>query len=47
MYIYIVDLSLKYIASYCLLLRELSVSDCHRVTDSGLVELAKLGPSLR
>ena len=104
-YINIADVSVKYIASYCLMLRELSVSDCSRndcqmftklfniiietckiwtfsvftniflnkkfhqnlyyskitgqkynlqfgnpvsrLTDNGLVELAKLGPSLR
>ena len=38
---------LRAIASYCLLLRELSVSDCPNVTDIGLAELGRLGPSLR
>ena len=38
---------LRAIASYCLLLRELSVSDCPNVTDNGLAELGRLGPSLR
>jgi hypothetical protein len=41
------DLSLKWVASYCLMLRELSISDCLAITDLGLAELAKLGPSLR
>jgi len=35
------------VASYCLMLRELSISDCLAITDLGLAELAKLGPSLR
>ena len=41
------DKGLRAIASYCLLLRELSVSDCPNVTDNGLAELGRLGPSLR
>ena len=41
------DLCLKLVATYCSRLRELSVSDCPRVSDGGLVELARLGPSLR
>jgi F-box/leucine-rich repeat protein 7 len=35
------------VASFCLSLRELSISDCVRITDFGLYELAKLGPNLR
>ena len=41
------DEGLRAIASYCLLLRELSVSDCPNVSDNGLAELGRLGPSLR
>ena len=41
------DKGLRAIASYCLLLRELSVSDCPNVSDNGLAELGRLGPSLR
>ena len=29
------------------MLRELSISDCPRVTDASLLELARLGPRLR
>ncbi|XP_012283980.1 F-box/LRR-repeat protein 7 [Orussus abietinus] len=44
----ITDASLVAIASYCVTLRQLSVSDCMRVTDFGVRELAaRLGPSLR
>ena len=34
-------------SSYCFQLRELSVSDCPAISDEGLLELARLGPSLR
>ncbi|XP_015591362.1 F-box/LRR-repeat protein 7 [Cephus cinctus] len=44
----ITDTSLVAIALYCTTLRQLSVSDCVRVTDYGVRELAAhLGPSLR
>ena len=33
--------------SYCSLLRELSISDCEKITDLSLLELARLGPKLR
>ena len=41
------DAGVRSIAVYCPGLRELSVSQCPNVSDSGLCELAKLGPSLR
>ena len=41
------DIGIKYVSSYCLQLRELSISDCSQITDFGLYELAKLGPNLR
>lgn len=41
------DLGVKYLASYCTALRELSISDCVQVTDFGMYELARLGPNLR
>lgn len=41
------DIGIKFIPSFCSMLRELSVSDCNRVTDFGLHELAKLGAMLR
>ena len=47
LYLSVTDIGVKYIASYCLGLRELSMSDCIQVTDFGLYELAKLGPNLR
>lgn len=44
----ITDASLVSIASYCCLMKQLSVSDCNKITDFGVRELAaKLGPSLR
>ena len=43
----IIDLGVKYLASYCTALRELSISDCVQVTDFGMYELARLGPNLR
>ncbi|KAG7200867.1 hypothetical protein KM043_003230 [Ampulex compressa] len=44
----ITDASLVAVASYCGALRQLSVSDCIRITDFGVRELAaRLGPSLR
>ncbi|XP_031842627.1 F-box and leucine-rich repeat protein 7 [Nomia melanderi] len=44
----ITDASLVAIASYCASLRQLSVSDCVKITDFGVRELAaRLGPSLR
>ncbi|XP_024887630.1 F-box/LRR-repeat protein 7-like isoform X1 [Temnothorax curvispinosus] len=44
----ITDASLVAIASYCASLRQLSVSDCVKVTDFGVREVAaRLGPSLR
>ncbi|CAL7937974.1 unnamed protein product [Xylocopa violacea] len=44
----ITDASLIAIASYCGSLRQLSVSDCVKITDFGVRELAaRLGPSLR
>lgn len=33
--------------SFCISLKELSVSDCVNITDFGLYELAKLGAALR
>ena len=41
------DIGVKYVASYCLHLRELSVSDCVQISDFGIYEVAKLGPNLR
>ena len=41
------DAGVRSIAVYCPGLRELSVSQCPNVSDNGLCELAKLGPSLR
>ena len=41
------DVGIKYLASYCTALRELSISDCLQVTDFGMYELARLGPNLR
>ena len=41
------DIGIKYLASHCLSIRELSVSDCTQITDRGLCELGKLGPNLR
>ena len=41
------DAALRILSTGCLHLRELSLSDCPSVTDFGLYELAKLGPSLR
>ncbi|GLH09875.1 F-box/LRR-repeat protein 7 [Gryllus bimaculatus] len=43
----ITDAGIKYVPSFCSMLRELSVSDCNQVTDFGLYELAKLGATLR
>ncbi|XP_066581369.1 F-box/LRR-repeat protein 7-like [Prorops nasuta] len=44
----ITDTSLVAIASYCSGLKQLSVSDCTKITDFGVRELAaRLGPSLR
>lgn len=44
----ITDASLIAVASYCANLRQLSVSDCVKITDFGVRELAaRLGPSLR
>ena len=34
-------------SAHCFMLRELSISDCPRVTDAALLELARLGPRLR
>ena len=45
--LFIPDTGVKTIALYCPQIRELSVSECGNVTDYGLCELAKLGPSLR
>ena len=42
-----VDAGIKFVPSFCISLRELSVSDCSEVTDFGLYELAKLGATLR
>ena len=44
---FLLDVGIKYVASYCLGLRELSISDCTQITDLGMFELAKLGPNLR
>lgn len=41
------DAGIKFVPSFCSALKELSVSDCHQVTDFGLYELAKLGALLR
>ena len=41
------DAGVRSIAVYCPGLRELSLSQCPNVSDNGLCELAKLGPSLR
>ena len=41
------DIGIKYLTSYCLHLKELSISDCSQITDFALYELAKLGPTLR
>ena len=41
------DAGVRSIAHYCPQLRELSLSQCPNLSDNGLCELAKLGPSLR
>lgn len=42
------DAGLKCIAAYCSMLRELSISDCTKISDFGLYELAgKVGSQLR
>lgn len=43
----ILDAGLKFVPSFCIALRELSVSDCSNITDFGIYELAKLGAALR
>ena len=35
------------VSAYCSVLRELSISDCEKITDLSLLELARLGPKLR
>ena len=46
-FFFLSDIGVKYVASYCLHLRELSVSDCVQISDFGIYEVAKLGPNLR
>ena len=41
------DVGVKAISVSCPQLRELSLSDCPQLTDHGLWQLARLGPSLR
>lgn len=41
------DTGIKMVSAHCFMLRELSISDCPRVTDTSLLELARLGPRLR
>ena len=41
------DVGVKAISVSCPQLRELSLSDCPQITDHGLWQLARLGPSLR
>lgn len=43
----LIDAGLKFVPSFCVSLKELSVSDCLNITDFGLYELAKLGAALR
>ena len=35
------DVGLKAVASYCPWLRELSVSECHGITDEGVAQLSR------